>query len=760
MRAEEYRYIGKSISNDGVYGKVTGSTEYCPDMQSVRMLHLKLKPGTVAHGYVKRIDTSKAWEVPGVRAVYTWENTPDKSFDRGTVGYWEDCPNQEKLFSRHLRFYGERVAAVVAETAEIAEYACRLIEVEYEELPAVISPEEAIQPDAPKIHEEGNYCETEAAWGDYEKARGDCTFQTQVHIGRMTHLCMETQSARACYDKAKKKLTVWCGCQTSYGVRSTVAEFLEMPYSKVRVVKTPMGGSFGSKQEMVVEPLAAYAAKDLQADVMLVYTREEQIVNAMLKHSLDGWVESKVDRDGKIQGISFKCHLESGAYQTISPSYLRTIGGKLGKVYRMNNIRFTGKAICTNTPVNGSFRSWGSCEATMSVESHWNYVAGLLHMDPIDFRLKNILQPDDLEVMHHASVGNVRFKECLLTGRKAFSWDRRRTDCLLKNKGEDVRYRYGVGMALCSHTSSFYPYRTDVASAAARLQDDGSVIVHVPVHDHGCGTVMAMKKIAAEVLQMDIEHIELHEADTENTFYDYGCYASRTTYVLGQAVKLCAEKLLDKCRSLAARMAGCSESVLKYRDGSFVHEAEPQIQFTLKEIWNYALNTVGEDVYVSNTWNSQVNPGTAAAHFTEVKVDTYTGHVDIVECLSVHDIGKAINPDLCRGQVGSGIQQGMGMALCEEIKIDPRTGRTLITNFKDYEVANACGVPEYETIFIEEEEEGGPFGAKGIGEIVVAPIAPAIAAAVNHALGTNLTKLPLSPAVILEALREDGQYGN
>ncbi|MDD3217750.1 MAG: xanthine dehydrogenase family protein molybdopterin-binding subunit [Lachnospiraceae bacterium] len=752
---KDYHYIGKALSNDGVYGKVTGSAEYCSDMESVGMLHMKCKAGEVSHGMITRIDSEEAWKVPGVRAIYTWENTPNRYFDRGRVSLTEadNAPNQERLFDRHIRFYGERVAAVVAESVEDAEEACNKIKVEYEELPLAVSMEAAMQPDAPQLHTSGNVYETQTSYGDYGGVQSECKYQTRVHIGRMTHLSMETQCVRACYSKSERKLTVWTGTQTVYGARATIAEFLDMPFSKVRVIKPLMGGSFGCKQEMILEPLVSYVAKDLQADVKFVYTREEQIVNAMLKHSLDGQIESKVDREGTIQGISLDVCMDSGAYQTISPSYLRTIGGKLGKVYKMKNINYHGRAVCTTTPVNGSFRSWGSSEATMLVESHWNYVAKQLGMDPVEFRLKNHLQYGDREVLHGASVGEVRFEECLRQGSERFQWQERKAACAKKNQKKG-RYRYGVGMALCSHTTSFYPYQTEVASAAARIQDDGSLVVHVPIHDHGCGTVMAMKKIAAEILQVKLDRITLNEADTENMPYDYGCYASRTVYTLGRAVKECCEKLLGKAKMVAAAQLGCADNTILYENGEFFSEPNLDRRLNLHEVWKYSVFTMGKDLYEMCTTNANGNPGTAGAHFTQVKVDTYTGAVEIEHCLSVHDVGRAINPDMCRGQIGSGIQQGIGMALREEIKIDPITGRALITNFKNYEVMNAADMPDYDSLLIEEEEETGPFGAKGIGEIVLAPIAPALVEAVNQALGTELTTLPLTPPVILEAIKE------
>ncbi|MCJ7837182.1 molybdopterin-dependent oxidoreductase [Cuneatibacter sp. NSJ-177] len=749
---EELKFVGASLSNDQAYGKATGAITYCSDMTAPGMLVIRLKLSTIAHGWIDEIDIEEALALPGVRAVYYWGNTPDRKYDRGRVASYEEAPNQERLFDRHVRFYGERVAAVVAESEEIAAEACRRIRVSYREIPAMLTMEEASREGAEKIHEEGNVYEApEAGWGDFENCQAEYCQKTQVALGRMTHLSMETHSCRALWDKSSGKLTVWTGCQTVFGIRSTLGDFLGLPYSKIHVIKTAMGGSFGCKQETLVEPLTAWAACDLKADVRLVYTREEQIIHTMLKHNLEGVIESKIHPDGKIEGVRVSVMLDAGAYQTISPSYLRTIGGKLGKVYRIPNITYGGKSICTNTAVNGSFRSWGSSEEAALLETHWNQVCADRGWDPVEFRLKNVLNPYEQDGMHGVTIGNARLRDVLTAGRERFRWEERKQACLEKNKAQG-RYRYGVGVAMGSHTSSFYPYIADVATATARLQEDGSLTLHIAIHDHGCGTVMAMKKIAAEVMELDLEQIQLAEADTEHCMYDYGCYGSRTTYVLGNAVKKCCEKLKEKAKHVAAYQLQCSASVLRYQDGRFYPEPEPERSVSLREISDYALGTLGEDIYTAYTHNSVENPGVACAHFAEVSVDTFTGSVKVEHCLSVHDIGRAINPDLCRGQVGSGIQQGIGIALSEEIKLDPKTGEVLVSNLKNYEVTNACDMPDYDVLFLEEPDHEGPFGAKSIGEVVLVPVAPALVAAVNQALGTRLYRMPLTPAVILDAI--------
>lgn len=749
---KEYKVVGKELPGEQSYGKVTGRLKFCSDMQDPGMLYMRLKQGTVTHGRVLAVHTEKAWALPGVKAIYTCENTPETLYDRGRVASWENVPNQERLFDRHVRYVGERVAAVVAVTEEIAEQACRLIEVEYEELPSVISVADAQKADAPQLHETGNVYEAASVdFGDFDAVQGALCHTSHSHIGRMTHLCMETHSCKAVYDACSDMLTVWTGCQSVFGVRSTVADFLGMPYSRVRVIKAPMGGSFGVKQETLLEPLTAYAARDLKTSIRLVYTREETIVNTMMKHSLDATVQSKITPDGVIQGVSLSATLDAGAYLTVSQDYASTIGEKLNKVYRFPNGHFDGRAVCTNTPINGSFRSWGSCETVLCLENHWNMVARDLGMDPVDFRLKNVHEPYEDELVHNVSVGNAHFKECLQRGRERFRWDWRKEECRRKNAAQK-RYRYGVGVGVASHTTSFYPYRVDVASCSAGLQEDGSLIVTASIHDHGCGTVLAMKKIASEITEIPLGKIVLREADTEHSRYDHGCYASRSVYSMGQAVKTCCEQLMDKARKCAAAALKCSDSFLQYENGVFYQEPHKDSRITLAQVAEHSIRVQGRDLYCTTTTNARANPGVPAVHFSQVRVDTYTGFVKVMDCLSVHDIGRAINPDMCRGQVGSGIQQGMGMALCEEIKIHPKTGAALITNFKNYEVANSCDMPDYDVLFIEEEEPSGPFGAKSIGEVVLAPVAPAVVGAVNDALGTNLTHLPLTPSVILEAL--------
>lgn len=750
---KETKYVGRVVTDNTAQAKVTGKLEYGVDIQSVSMLHLKLKPSTISHGIIRSISCEEAWKIPGVRAIYTFENTPKRKFDRGCRNPTEEFTYQERIFEQHIRFYGERVAGVVAETPEAAMLACDKIQVEYEELPVAATMEQALQPGAALLHNDGKSIMVMPVvdYGDYDSCQGDYTFFNQTHVSRMTHLTMENHSARAVYNTATEKMTIWSACQSVFGVRQVIARFLNLPYSKVQVRKAAMGGSFGARQETFVDVLAAYAAWDLGADVKLSYSREEQINNAYLKHNFDSSMESKVLRDGTIVGMSIHVDLDAGAYQTVSPRYARTIGGKLGKGYRAPNVQYSTRSICTNSPVNGGFRSWGTSECYMIMENHWNMVARKLGMDPIDFRIKNVLKAYEPSPTTPISLGNTHYIQALETGRKAFGWEWRKAACKQKN---DKRYRYGVGMAFASHGSSIYPDRAYPTTVTCRVQEDGSLILRASVHDHGCGTVLAIKKVAAEVMQVDLDKVEMTESDTETGMYDCGDFGSRQVYVIGRAMQICCQRLLKLAKEMAAQYFNSSRALVQYREGLFFPEPEPGRTISLSQLAAWSMYTRKVDLYEVYTWHDPDSAYTAAVYLTEVRVDTYTGMTEVMYCLSVHDVGKTINPDMCMGQVGSGIQQGIGVALCEEIKIHPKTGRALITNLKNYEVANICEMPDYDAIFLENGDGGGAFGAKALGEVSFAPVAPAIVAAVNDALGTELTSLPLTPAVILEALAE------
>ncbi len=742
-----YKYVGKDEAIHDALGKATGQLTYCGDLQTFGMLHMKLLRSPVAHAKITSLDVSRAEALPGVVKVLSFANTPDFHYNRGRILPEELSPNQETLFTDHVRFVGDRIAAVVAQTVAIAEQACSLITFTYQELPAVFTPAQALA-NPVEIHPADNLVEAGGQQrGDFHSVTQGRQIVSSSDLARTTHVAMELHAAVAEYRPAEDKLTVWTPCQSVFGIRYQLGQIFQMPLHKIRVIKTTMGGSFGSKQETILEPLAAAAALAVKGTVKLVFDREEVIANTMLKHPAHMDIASRFTEDGQCLAMDYDATLDAGAYQTISPSYAGAIGAKLGKVYDIPNFIYRGRSICTNTPVSGSYRSWSSSEAVFAMENHFNQVAQELGMDPIELRRKNIVQPMALNQLAGFPLGNVRLEECLDQGAAAFDWAASRAACAAQPANS--RYRRGVGMALGSHTSGMYPHSHDMGAMLLKLQGDGSLIVDLCVHDHGCGTITALRNIIAETMDLDPSMISLKEGDTDAQLYDYGCYGSRTIYVIGRAVQLACLQLQELMAEYAGQMLGASQWRISFAEGYAYVDAQPEKRVSYSEIAYYALCTAEKTVSTIYHYGAHSNPGTGAAHFVQVAVDTYTGLVKVERYLAVHDIGFAINPVLCKAQIGGAVQQGVGIALGEIIKVNPHNGALLSKGLKNYGMRNAYDMPDVEVLLIEDGEPDGPFGAKGVGEVAVVPVSPAVVAAVNHALGSNLTSLPLNPQTIL-----------
>jgi xanthine dehydrogenase molybdenum-binding subunit len=720
-------------------------------MQAHGMLHLKILRSRVAHARINRICTARAEALPGVIKVLTFANTPQAPYDRGRVNNKEAACDQETLFSGLVRFVGDRIAGVVAQTAEIAQAACGLIEYDYEELPAAFDPQRVLD-GAVSIHGGQDILEAKPLrCGDFAALKAERGFCSTAHLQRVTHVAMEPHAAVAQYRPEQGKLTVWTPCQSVFGIRNTLAGIFSLPLNRIRVIKTTMGGSFGSKQETLLEPLAAAAALAVGGTVKLVFSREEVIAGTMLKHPMDFTLNSKFSADGRCLGLDFKVIADAGAYQTVSVGYLNNLGDKLGKVYNIPHVDYQGRSVCTNTPVSGSYRSWSGSEAAYALENHFNQAAAELEIDPVILRLKNIVAPRGLNRLSGQQLGNVRLEDCLRRGSEAFAWLARRAACAAQPPG---RYRRGVGMALGSHTSGFFPKQSDMAAAILKMQDDGSVLAEMALHDHGCGTITALSKIIAEELSLPLELVSLNEADTDRSLYDYGCYGSRTIYVAGRAAQVAAQQLKQKLGETAAIMLKSRASRLDCADGYVFDRHQPVKRVSYGEAASYSLNCLERTMTVLTEHPSTLNPGVGAAHFVEVEVDTYTGLVRVGRYLAVHDIGRALNPEMCRAQLGGAVQQGLGIALGEIIKIDAHSGAIINKGLKNYGMLNAYDMPQVECIFIEDEEYDGPFGAKSFGEVAIVPVTPAVVAAVNNALNTSMSDLPLNPATILAAIRQ------
>jgi xanthine dehydrogenase molybdenum-binding subunit len=686
-----------------------------------------------------------------VIGVFTHRNAPPDVYSRYRILPGQrQCPMDEPLFAETARFAGDRIAAVVAEDPETAEQAARLIEVDYEELPPVLTPEEALADGAPEVHPGGNLLHDfvhEA--GEQQPSDDVVTVSTEVRTPRIHHAALEPHLCIARED-ADGRLTIWSPTQSVFGARTVVADLFGMPYSRVRVIKIPMGGSFGGKQEFILEPVTAFLARATRRPVKLVLDREQCIAATMVRPATASRVAIGVHADGRLVDVDVDFVLDAGAYATSSPDYAEMMGHKIGRLYRLPHLRHHGRVAYTTTPVAGGARAYGAPEILTAMEIAMDHVAGALRMDPVELRLKSLVQPGDVDPMASLSLGDARVRECLQLGAEAFDWRTRRA---APRRGE--RYCTGVGVACGAHKNGILSETfSDFCTMAAKMNEDGTVALTASLHEMGAGVLALMQLIVAEELDISPEHVAVTEADSDVTPYDFGCYGSRITYVCGASAQRTAALLRRQILRRAAELTGVAEGDLGIADGA-VRSRDGGVQIAFAEVVMRTKLESGDDVYVQHTHTATSNPGSYCVQFAEVEVDCATGLTRVTDFLVVADVGRALNPVLARGQYQGGVQMGIGYALCEEVRLDDR-GRPAPGGFKNYHVVNAPDMPEVKVLFVEHDGDDGPYSAKSVGEIATVPTAAAVVNAMRHAVGVDFTDLPVTPEKVVAALAAEG----
>lgn len=738
MENKKLKYVGKSIPLHDAEGKAAGSIKYVSDMRLDGMLTAKLLFSPLPHAKILRIDASKALALPGVIGVFSHENTPQTLFNTQVWFMDQSAKEDQQLFTNPVRYVGDPVAAVVAEDEKTALEAVKLIEVDYEPLPGVFDPEQVDTPFFQKEFHSGD--------ADQVFAQTDIIVEDRIETPKIHHAAMENHVWIA-YPDHTGKITVLAPCQILYSVRVLVAKVLGLPYNKVRVIKPPMGGSFGGKQEVTYEPLVAYLAQATGKPVKLNFNRQESIVSTRTRTKIIGYIKTAVDREGKILARDISTISDAGAYISNGVAVSIAMGKKFFRLYRIENQKYRGVSVLTNTPVSGAARGYGSPQAHIIGEINIDHAANKLGMDPVEFRLKNLVHPYDLDPIGAPPLGNARIRDCVEEGAKLFQWTEKR------NRPKDEgRYRRGVGMACATHINGYYGSLQDLITMTLRMLEDGTMILNAALHELGSGTVTILKQIVAEVMDIPPERIEAPEGDTETSPYDIGCQASRTAHVCGACALQTAEKLKEMFQEEAAKIFDCRVAEIKMEEETVWPEHHPEKKMTYGQMACHVQKKNCKELIVTEQFASKANPASFGAHFAEVEVDTYTGLVRVKDVVAVHDVGKAINPGFVKGQIYGGVHMGIGIALTEDIAIDAKTGKAKGNSFRKYHTINTPDMPPVRVMLIEEKEDYGPYGAKSIGEIATIPIAPAVVNAVNHALGTRLTTLPLTPERIVAAI--------
>lgn len=741
----EYRYVGKRIPGDSLPDKVRGRFDYLADALPQDTLFGALVLSSYANARVKAWDASKAEAMEGV-VVLSYQDVPQKRYNSGEWYPGQNDFPDEMLLTDHPRYVGDRIALVVAHDEATARDAARKIRMEYEILPPVVDLLEA-EAKAALLHDDGmsafegslEYGDVEAAFASAAHIESDVIRTQKIH-----HAAMETHCVLA-IPRPGGVIEVQSPCQILFGVQHAVAQVLPLPLSKIRVVKVNMGGTFGGKQEVVFEPLCAWAAFKLQRPVFINTNRTETLLATRTRAACIGRVLTALDDQNRILGRKFEIVMDAGAYLTGTKKVMMAMGKKTSRLYRIPALSYRGKVVRTSTTPAGACRGYGSPQIHAITEIHTDLLCRRLGLDPIRFRLDNLVREGDGDPSGASEIGRARIVECLERGSEHFGLTE---GSLLSPKSPSGRFVSGCGFACSTHGNGYYKtVYHDVVQMSFRILEDGSALLRAPIHELGSFTTTALAQIAAEVTGIDVGKITVTEGDTNYSPYDTGCQASRVIFVCGE----CARRVSRKALRLLCREASKLYGSPLYAEGGFLIQGKHKISFG--EAVTQIMLKKRTSIEAHYEYAPQVNPASFATHFAEVKVDTLTGLVRVERYLAVHDVGQCINRNAVEGQIYGGVQMGIGMALYEDLPYDEK-GRPKVTNFDKYPLVNAFDMPDVDILLIEDGEPGGPFGAKSIGEIATVPVAAAVVNAVNRALGTSLTDLPLSPAKIVAALEK------
>ena len=751
--AQEYRAIGHPEPISDAALKVTGQKIYVADMQLPNMLYGMILYSTCAHGKIKSLDTSAAEALPGVKAVATYKNVSQVKYNSAVRFQEHKIPDTERIFDDTVRFVGDRVAAVAAETPEIAKKALSLIKVEYEPLPVYTDVEEAAKPDAYPIHEGGNIVGTiHVDAGNVDAAWAGCDY---IMEGRYTtpaihHAAIEPHIAIADYD-ARGKLTVWSPNQNTFAFRVILARIFGLSYNKIRVVSPAIGGSFGGKLEMTIEPVAAALSMMAGRPVRIEMNRRECMLSTRVRHASVAYVKTGFMKDGTIKAAEFKLFMNTGAYASSAMNVGGALSHKVFKAYKIPDMRLHANPVYTNTEIAGAMRGYGSPQAYFGLERQMQKIANFLHMDLADVQMKNLVDPDSLDPCFHKPIGNPRPKDCLRRAKELINYDA----CLAEQeKTAHDPVRIGVGLAIGVHGNNCFGAHRDVTTPMLRMNEDGTCVYYTGSHDMGTDTVGMQMQIISEVLGISRDRIDYVSADTDLVQWHIGDYASRGVFVVGSAAKKVAESMKKLLQEEAGKLLEVPAEDIALGENSAWSKSQPEKKASLGEVMLYCQSVSKRELVAVETHETTSGPTSYGAHIAKVAVNTKTGEVKVLEYAAVQDVGRMINPLILQGQLAGGLHMGIGYGLCEELRWD-KDGNPSAKTLHQYKVMHAKDMPKLHLDFIETEEgePGGPFGAKSLGECPVVPAGPAVVNAVCNAIGAEIDDLPAKPERVLAALK-------
>jgi xanthine dehydrogenase molybdenum-binding subunit len=750
------RAVGRSIPKRDAFEKVCGAARYTGDLSLPGMLYARFLRSPYAHARIVRIDTTAALELRGVRAVMTHENSPTTRYSDTTSDQLSLLPGEpildQRLFDSTVRYVGEPVAAVAADDLETVLEALELIDVEYEPLPAVFDAQEALASDAPRMHENaaGNIAARLAfSRGDVEAGleAADCLIEQTFTTSRQKHVQMEPTACLAHW-AVGDRVSVWSPTQTPHLVKQKLASLFELPQSSVRVVNPHIGGAFGNTLGFTLEPHAVALSRAVRRPVKLDETREEMFVAHSSRHPMVITLAAGFRRDGQLLALRARLLANTGAYATEGPDVVGACSSQLFRLYPCANRSFEGLTVYTNAPVAGGFRGYGGPQAAFAMEQVMDMAAERLGLDPLELRLRISAHKGGVDGSFGRPILSCGLPECFALGSDAVSWEPVRA-----SSQRTGRRRRGVGMASVMWVSgtACLPSTLDSSAATLTVHQDASMTVQCAACDMGTGARTTLAQVAADELGVPVEQVRLGAVDTDMTPFETGAHASRTLFAAGNATRIAAADARAQILSFAATRLEVAAQDLRIDRGVIRVEGVPEKTVGLSTIVNAAYRKGHH--FLGRGESQQVNEPPFGAQFVEVEVDTDTGVVRVLRVVAAHDVGRAINPKIVEGQIEGAIAQGLGFAMIEDLPLDPETGAARTLTLADYRIPTVEWMPEITVILVEDPAPGGPFGAKGCGEMGLGPTAAAIANAIYNATGVRLTELPMTPERVLAALR-------
>ena len=747
------RVVGQRIRKKDAMQLVTGKPVYMDDVAPKDCLIVKILRSPHANALIEDINIATAMKVPGIEVIYTWKDVPNVRFAQAGQTYPEWSPYDRLILDQHVRFVGDAVAIVAGENEACVDRALKMIKVKYKVLPALLDYHESIDNEI-LVHPEDNWeslypvgadnkrnicSHMEESHGDLEGTFADCdiVLERTYHVPAVNQAMMETFRT-ACYIDTYGRLVVLSSTQIVYHVRRILARALGIPQSKIRSLKPRIGGGFGAKQTVVTEIYPAFVTWHTKKPSKLIYSRYESQIAGSPRHEMDIRVKIGADKDGTLRAFDLYNLSNTGAYGDHGPTTAGLTGHKSMPLYtgNMEAFRHVFDVVYTNTLATGAYRGYGATQGIFAMESLVNELADILHMDPVELRLKNVVREGMvMPAYFNEPAASCRLDECLVRAAEMIGW-KDKYPC--RDMGNGKVRSVGIAMAMQGSCISY----VDVGSATISLNEDGSYRLAIAAADMGTGCDTILAQMAAECLEVSVDEIFVSGADTDSSPYDSGSYASSTTYITGQAVVKAATELKKRICTLAARMLECDVDDLEY-DGHVAKDIKTGKSVTLQDIGFKAQCFNDLALQVTESHTSPVSPPPYMAGAVEIELDKETGHVEILDYAAVVDCGTVVNPNLATIQVEGGLGQGIGMTLFENIQYSDK-GVLRNNSLMQYKIPTRRDVGTLRVEFKPSYEPTGPFGVKSIGEIVINTPAPALAQAIHNATGGYFRDLPIT----------------